>query len=209
MCSCAVEGCSQQTLNKPLCYFHRKQAIGLIEVSSYDEPPATAEEVEIFNQYKSLARGVGTRFSTKFKNRNKTLSDYVQIGYLSLWKQIRSGDYKIARHLVSYLQSACWNAMYDAVMGGRSVDTISIDSMLVCVPESLEGACIQVDTLKKLKRVIQKSDKLDRAIFHKHIYPILFNVQSLRSLGRHYHVSHVVLAIRKHRLLKRLKKEVG
>ena len=207
MHTCAVNGCSQQTLGKPLCYFHRKQALGLIEVSAYEEPAATEVEVDLFNKYQSLARGVGARFASKTKSRGKSLSDYAQICYLSLWKQIRCGDYKHARHLVSYLQSACWNALHDATSGARSVDTVSIDSMLLCVPESPEGTCIRVETLKRLKRVIKKCDKLDRAIFHKHLYPVMFSVQSLRSLARHYKVSHVVLSIRKHRLLAKLKKE--
>lgn len=206
MC-CAVEGCSQNTLGKSLCYFHRKQALGLIEVSAYEEPAATSEQLEMFNKYQSLARGVGARFAAKSKNRGKSMLDFVQIGYLALWKQARCGDYKHARHLISYLQSACWNAMHDAVMGARTVDTVSIDSMLICVPESPEGVCIRVDTLKKLKRMIKKCDKLDRAIFHKHLCPVMYNVQSLRSLARDYKVSHVSLAIRKHRLLKRLKRE--
>jgi hypothetical protein len=207
MCDCAVAGCSQQTFGKSLCYFHRKQAIGLIEVSKYDELPATEEEVALFNKYQSLARGVGVRFAAKSKNKSKSVADYMQIGYLTLWKQIRCENYKQAKHLISYLQSACWNAMYDSVSGGRSVDTVSIDSMLICAPESPEGVCIEADTLKKLKHVVKKCDKLDRAIFHRHLYPIMYNVQSLRSLGRYYKVSHVVLAIRKRRLLKRLRKE--
>jgi RNA polymerase sigma factor (sigma-70 family) len=209
MHDCAVDGCSQPTLGKPLCYFHRKQACGLIEISVYEERAATEQEVEMFEQYKSLARSVGMRFATKSKNRSKSMMDFVQIGYLALWKQIRCGDYKIAKYLVSYLQSSCWNAMYDAVSGVKSVDAVSIDSMLLCAPESPEGTCIRVDTLKRLKHVIKRCDKLDRAIFHKNIYPIMYNVQSLRSLAKSYNVSHVTLSTRKKRLLKRLKREVG
>jgi DNA-directed RNA polymerase specialized sigma24 family protein len=208
MWSCAVTGCFQQTLREGLCYFHRKQALGIIEVSEYDEPAATPEEIEMFDKYQSLAKGVGTRFSSKSKIRGKSVSDCIQIGYLSLWKQIRSGNYKTIKHIVSYLQSICWNAMKDSYSWSKNVDTMSLDSMMVCTLESPEGACIRVETLKKIKRMSKKLDKLDREIFYKNIYPIVFQVQSLRAIARFNKVSHVMLSVRKLKLMRRFRKEV-
>lgn len=210
---CKIDGCRQQTLTGDYCYYHQKVEDGLI-VPDVIATVNMDEAVAIFDKYHHLRVGISQRFFRKspYVGGRFDLKELLQVCHVATWEYLSKNDMRNVQHPVTYLQRLCFYKMVSYVRHENYMPFVSLSSISEkyldpILDDRMRDLHSDV-VLKRLLRFVKRCSKLERNLFHYHVYPTTYKPRTLRWMSKTLGIPLATLAGAKKRLLKKLRRGV-
>jgi RNA polymerase sigma factor (sigma-70 family) len=225
--TCKISGCTQPTFHgAELCYFHRKQKVGLLPkddrlhylttkdlkvVGKQDQ--LNRQQTELFDCFLPLARDVAKRFASRYTSGLLDFDDYFQMCAIKLWQLILFNELDLSKNARAYVIKSYISECVDFTK-----EHFEKTGMNVCLFTNLPGEdleeCIIISARNiELQRVVEtilvRASELERCIFFHHLYPADHEPWAIRRIAKVCGESRMTTWRTRQKLIRKLREKLA